>query len=200
MIESWFQIPIFYKDLDTTKIQPEVESTLKDTTIRSADNMWKDSVQTSFTYGNNNKFLETCPELASQIFNSVLEYMSVFNFDHDNKILIKESWINITERDQFQHYHIHAHNDISGVYYHEASGNQEQGNIVFKSPTSVAHNSKLFHFEPNQVYYAPIKGRLILFPSFLEHAVLSNKTDDKRISISFNIDIGHIRPKEKNKE
>ena len=196
MIEQWFSIPIFYKDLGTVNITEEVNLALEETEINSALDMWNDSVQTSFTYSDNNRFLEKCPTLTSLIYNSVLEYIDTFNFEHDSKIWIEESWVNITERGQYQNHHIHALNDISGVFYYETTGDPDEGNIVFQTPSPVAMNSRLFHNEHNRVYYAPIKGRLILFPSFLEHAVLPNKTDNKRVSISFNANLGDIRPKQ----
>ena len=196
MIEPWFSIPIFYSDLDTSNVTQEVNSAIKETEIKSALGMWSDSVQTSFTYSENNCFLEKCPNLTSLIYNSILEYLKVFNFEHDSKVWIKESWVNVTERGQFQNYHIHSLYDIFWVFYHETTGDPDEGNIVFKSPSPMTMNSRLFYNEPNQVYYAPVKGRLILFPSFLEHAVLPNKTDNKRISISFNADLGEIWPKE----
>jgi uncharacterized protein (TIGR02466 family) len=199
MIESWFHVSIFYKDFDDPKIQEELGNAISNVEIKSADTMWNDTVQTSFTYSNNNRLLESCPHTSSIIYNSILEYLEIFNFQHDNEILIKDSWVNITERGQFQHYHVHTGNDISGVFYYQSSGLQEEGNIVFKTPSPVCAQSKLLYFEPNQVFYPPKQGRLILFPSFLEHAVMPNKTDNKRISVSFNADInGNIQPKENN--
>lgn len=189
MIESWFHIPIFFNDFENKVLHQELDNAISNVEIKSADSMWNDTVQTSFTYSDNNRLLESCPELTSTIYNSILEYIDIFNFEHDNSIHIKESWVNITERGQFQHFHTHAGNDISGVFYHQATGEQEEGNIVFKTPSPVVAQARLMHFEPNTVYYPPKKGRLILFPSFLEHAVLPNKTDNKRISVSFNADI-----------
>ena len=36
-------------------------------------------------------------------------------------------------------------------------------------------------------YFTPIEGRILLFPSSLEHEVEENKSDEDRISYSFNI-------------
>jgi uncharacterized protein (TIGR02466 family) len=37
-----------------------------------------------------------------------------------------------------------------------------------------------------EVHYQPIAGRLIMFPSWLNHCVDPNQSDDIRISVSFN--------------
>jgi uncharacterized protein (TIGR02466 family) len=37
-----------------------------------------------------------------------------------------------------------------------------------------------------EVHYKPIAGRLIMFPSWLNHCVDPNESNDIRISVSFN--------------
>ncbi len=41
---------------------------------------------------------------------------------------------------------------------------------------------------------APEAGKLLMFPSWLEHGVPQNTTDEERISMSFNFE---MRPKER---
>ena len=189
MIEYWFQIPIFIKDLDNITFHQELDSAISNVEIKLADKMWNDNVQTSFSYSSKNRILDLCPKLNSIINDNVLEYLSIFDYKYSKEICITESWINITERGQFQHYHDHSGNDISGVFYHQSTGSTDEGEIVFKSPAPGVAQSKLMSCQSNKVYYPPKKGRLMLFPSVLEHAVMPNKTDNKRISISFNAQI-----------
>jgi uncharacterized protein (TIGR02466 family) len=37
-----------------------------------------------------------------------------------------------------------------------------------------------------EIFYKPVAGRLIMFPSWLVHSVLPNESNDIRISVSFN--------------
>jgi len=37
-----------------------------------------------------------------------------------------------------------------------------------------------------EIYYDPIPGRMIMFPSWMWHKVEPNKSNDIRISVSFN--------------
>ena len=36
-------------------------------------------------------------------------------------------------------------------------------------------------------FFPPIEGRVLVFPSYLSHQVQENKSDEDRISVSFNI-------------
>ena len=42
-------------------------------------------------------------------------------------------------------------------------------------------------------YFTPKEGRILIFPSDLEHEVKENKSDEDRISYSFNIKLIHER-------
>ena len=77
----------------------------------------------------------------------------------------------------------HVHNGlISGVFYLKVPENS--GNLILKDPAVRAHNhpirNKDFSVKPEEL-------SLILFPSWLEHYVEPNKSDEQRIAISFNI-------------
>ena len=189
MIELWFGVPVFFKDFDNEVFHKELDNAMSNVEIKSAEKIWNDTAQTSFTYSSNNKLLDDCPELSRSIVNTMSEYLTYFNLENATGVGITGSWINVSERGQFQHYHDHAGDDISGVFYHQATGSTDEGEIVFKSPAPGIAQSRLMSGQSNKAYYPPKKGRLMLFPSVLEHAVLPNKTDLKRISVSFNASI-----------
>lgn len=188
MIETWFETPIFFKDLDTSTIDKEVNNSLEKANIQSAFPIWADTVQTSFKSNTEeNNALDYCPTLQSKILESCLEYSKQLNLQY-KEIIIRESWLNITEKSQYQHFHIHTESSISGVYYHQTINDGSDGVLVFNHPSTAFKTCKLFKYLNHTVQYEAIKGRLILFPSFLQHAVTANLTDNPRISLSFNID------------
>ena len=86
--------------------------------------------------------------------------------------------------------HQHGNSTISGAYYVRAPKNS--GDIVFYDPRPApvytypkALNPNLLNAQVNGI--SPKEGALVLFPSYLDHSVNENLSNDERIVISFNI-------------
>jgi hypothetical protein len=98
----------------------------------------------------------------------------------------RTSWLTLSERGDFIHVHNHGDFDISGVYYYKTTS--VEGELFFRSPVisgRTARCNSMMHQAP--LNYKPYVGKLLLFPSWLEHGVKRNDTYDTRISLSFNI-------------
>ena len=108
--------------------------------------------------------------------------------------LFVSAWININPPEAFNLKHNHPTSDLSGVLWIKSQ--KDCGNIIFESPRSFAthqeidsytedfkKNNNYFH----SYYFPPTEGRIIVFPSHLEHFVDFNKSNEDRISVSFNI-------------
>ncbi len=99
-------------------------------------------------------------------------------------------WANINPKGSFNQPHVHSNCLWSGVYYVETPNNC--GNLNIKDPRAVSlmtlprYNKNLKPYQWKEVSYAPVAGRCIMFPAWLEHYVEPNKSDNIRISISFN--------------
>jgi uncharacterized protein (TIGR02466 family) len=111
---------------------------------------------------------------------------------------LQNFWININGKHHYNRQHIHPGSFISGVLYIKAPKNC--GNIFFVDPSSSLRNSFAYNFQVHDVLpmnnvfsgewiYEPKDKLLILFPSWLEHYVGPNESDEDRISISFNIGV-----------
>ena len=100
---------------------------------------------------------------------------------------IGKSWINYQKQEGYVASHRHELSIVSGAYYPIA----EEGSapIVFDSPIRTPRmaeiHNKATDFTANNMEFEPKSGMLILFPSWLYHYSLPNKTA-KRITISFN--------------
>ena len=104
------------------------------------------------------------------------------------------AWININPPEAFNMKHNHPTSDLSGVLWIKSQ--KDCGNIIFDSPRSFATHQEIEcyneDFKENNNYFHsfsfnPVAGRLIVFPSHLEHHVDFNKSQEDRISVSFNI-------------
>jgi uncharacterized protein (TIGR02466 family) len=108
---------------------------------------------------------------------------------------INSAWANVNRHSNFNLLHNHARSHWSGCYYVKTS--PLCGGIYFKDPRSVRQMvqqpSNLFknvtnnHAEAEHYAISPTDGLLIMFPSWLEHLVFPNESDEPRVSISFNI-------------
>jgi uncharacterized protein (TIGR02466 family) len=186
-VEYFFPTPIYYSFVTNLgSIHHEVDSYITSVKDIELINPWGDTVQTTFKYGHYNHVLDNTPILLSEIKEHCQNFLIAMKHQVDS-IDIKESWCNISNKDSFQHFHIHGDTDLSGVYYHQTTS--KDGDIVFRNPSLVNRFHKLTYDIDNSVKYKPEIGKIILFPSFLEHAVFHNTSDDKRISISFNINV-----------
>jgi uncharacterized protein (TIGR02466 family) len=76
---------------------------------------------------------------------------------------------------------------LSGVYYLNVP--RDSGEIVFRDPRPGANHApyRLFKDDGDSEAFMPTEGLVILFPSYLEHFVLPNRSDGDRISMSFNL-------------
>ena len=88
--------------------------------------------------------------------------------------------------------HQHGNSTISGAYYVRAPKNS--GDIVFYDPRPAPVYSHPNASAPNSLNaqvnsISPKEGALVLFPSYLDHSVNENFTNEERIVISFNIKI-----------
>ena len=88
--------------------------------------------------------------------------------------------------------HQHGNSTISGAYYVRAPKNS--GDIIFYDPRPApvytypkAVNPNLLNAQVNGI--SPKEGALVLFPSYLDHSVNENLSNEERIVISFNITI-----------
>lgn len=104
---------------------------------------------------------------------------------------ITEMWINVNQKEENHHHHSHPNSYFSAVYY--ASGSEEKNSpTVFHDPIRL-RNVIRPNFETQNplsegslVPTAPTPGKLIIFPSWLEHNVPPNGLEEPRLTISFN--------------
>lgn len=119
-------------------------------------------------------------------------------YDDRYRIRIGTMWSIINPPGSANRAHVHPGCLWSGVYYIQAA--EGAGNIEFIEPRT-AHLMNQVRFKPNtkrakenwtKVRFDPVPGRLIIFPSWLYHAVDTNTSTAEgekahRVIISFNL-------------
>ena len=96
---------------------------------------------------------------------------------------LQAMWANINTKGNYNGQHTHE-GELSGVFYCQVPENS--GKIVLVNP---AVRSYISAVKNNNFTINPKRLALIMFPSWLEHYVEPNQSDNPRISISFNIGI-----------
>ena len=111
---------------------------------------------------------------------------------HKQSVNINNMWAIINTGGSANLRHQHGNSTISGAYYVRAPKNS--GDIVFYDPRPApvytypkAVNPNLLNAQVNGI--SPKEGALVLFPSYLDHSVNENLSNEERIVISFNITI-----------
>lgn len=100
------------------------------------------------------------------------------------------AWANVNRRGDFNQVHTHPGATWSGVYYvdsgHTAPGGA--GTAIHLFDPNPARADLFFpELSASAVTFQPEPGLMILFPSYVPHAVLPHQGDGTRISIAFNV-------------
>lgn len=114
-------------------------------------------------------------------------FHEIYNPRREVSLRITQSWINYTNKGQYHHKHKHPNSFVSGIFYIETTSedkvyfynNSNLTNIKMTPINWNTWNSESWWFEATQ-------NNLILFPSTLEHMVETVKSEETRISLSFN--------------
>ena len=98
------------------------------------------------------------------------------------------AWFNIYNKGDYQEFHDHNFDSVSGIFYLQAK--EDDAKSIFVSPLrDLPYEGE---FDPKnkytwkQYHISPKQGKLILFKSDLLHGVEGQKENTNRITISFN--------------
>jgi uncharacterized protein (TIGR02466 family) len=115
---------------------------------------------------------------------------------HGIYLRVQNFWININYPKTYNHHHMHGGSILSGVFYVKVPKNS--GNIIFSNPSA---NLKDAYIQPlltrnctttfnsftsSNLSLTPEENYFLVFPSWQEHWVEQNESDEDRLSIAFN--------------
>ena len=127
---------------------------------------------------------EEFSSMCNMILGAASAVFENLGYAKDTEPVIDNMWVNISPPLGYNRAHTHPGTILSGVYYVHLP-EDDPGNIIFKDPR-VQADVLLARFDPDreedswrwaEVYYKPIEGRIIFFPSWLLHEVEVNMSE-----------------------
>lgn len=126
-----------------------------------------------------------CPD--SPIIDEIVaELKAAFKGVTGMDLVLMDMWSHIHEKNMSTNQHSHYPADVSGVFYIKVP--EGSGQLVFHPAANPYH--------PGRIPFKPEEKLFFLFPSFLDHSVTRNQSDETRISLSFNFKIKKESPNE----
>tara|TARA_B100001175_G_scaffold298141_1_gene288487 strand:+ start:54 stop:653 length:600 start_codon:yes stop_codon:yes gene_type:complete len=142
-------------------------------------------------------YMNTKNILSTTIYSTVFDYFEKSGvFKKGVNFSFHNAWININSTGGYNDTHHHPGSLLSGVLWVKSS--KDSGNIMFDDPamfnesnivTELSDDLKNHYHKDPEHWRNPVEGLLLMFPSYLMHRVGVNKSNEDRISISFNLDI-----------
>lgn len=130
-------------------------------------------------------------KVVKQIYSSAQEVATTMGYP--NELIFNTCWINVNNPGNFNEAHRHPSTHLSAVYYIKAE--QNSGNISF------IRDGRLEDYfppssNPNSHNYPRVSeeaktNNFYIFPSYLDHKVDPNFSDQERISMAFNFTFGN---------
>ena len=182
-----FPTPIYIADLNDDALNQQLERD-----IINWSNQDKGVVRTNIKGWHSTTDMNLKPEYQDLVNMLHEAQRTIYDQEHlDSEPFLGNMWANINPPGSMNRAHIHPNSLWSGVYYVKASENS--GQLKIEDPRSVALmvRPRMKQGKPprrlwREDNYEPKAGRLIMFPSWLNHCVDTNESNDIRISVSFN--------------
>lgn len=181
--ELLFSTPLYVTDFGDVEVIKNLKKKVLDCPVAFEDSLCK---STHDDLHKRNEFHEI-HDLINPFIKSALDDIGLIREGHR----ITCMWSNISKPQNRHNMHLHPNSFLSGVLYLNCPPNP--GNIGFRDPR---HSMEMMDYDYKEdssfrhrtIEVEPKTGRLILFPSWLQHGTRpGNFIGDKRISLSFNV-------------
>ena len=185
--ELYFATPVYVKDIGTPEFNAQLEQNIINWSRQD-----KGVQKTNVNGWHSPTDMHLKPEYKMLV--DLLHQAQHFIYNDellDNEPFLGNMWANINPPGGYNRAHTHPNSLWSGVYYVKAPINS--GHLKVEDPKPSINISRPRRKQGqlpkhlwNEVHFEPIAGRLIMFPSWLNHCVDTNQSNDIRISVSFN--------------
>jgi len=173
------------KDCLNNKQIGQLKNIVKDIELQIEPHGWNCNVETSFK--DKNQHLDSW--LSNNLSNHILNYITEIVKLDKNKSLNIDAWINKYGQGMYQEQHNHSNIDVllCGILYLQVP----KDNTAYTHFFDPIETLKRQLGEPVQsVQIDSEENTLILFPPYLQHLVTKQKSQQHRITVSFNVVCG----------
>jgi uncharacterized protein (TIGR02466 family) len=185
IIEKFFPTIVYGKDvqLDNNKLAQD---------IVNWSNQDKGVSKTNYKGWHSTTDMGQKPEYQQLVTELLRMQKEIYNNEHlDRHAILGNMWANINPTDGMNQPHIHPNSLFSGVYYVKSQPNAGRLKIYDPRPGVQFVMPVRKPGDPGKDMWRdaniePVVGRIIMFPGWLWHSVEPNKSNDLRISVSFN--------------
>ena len=192
-IEASDVIPMFPTLLWKIRVKPELRDAIDAGILAMLESMRRDLDRLEPGHGWQSEQAlherEELQDLVTCVSNATRSILRFLHIGHE-AFEITGCWATVLARGAAHKAHSHPNNYLSGVYYVRTSPGADT--INFHDPRNQAGVIRppvveLTAENTDQVVVKVTNGTLLLFPSYLEHSVDANTSEEERVSISFNI-------------
>jgi uncharacterized protein (TIGR02466 family) len=185
IIEKFFPTIVYGKDvqLDNNKLAQD---------IVNWSNQDKGVSKTNYKGWHSTTDMGQKPEYQQLVTELLRMQKEIYNNEHlDRHARLGNMWANINPPGGMNQPHIHPNSLFSGVYYVKSQPKAGRLKIYDPRPGVQFIMPVRKPGDPGKDMWRdaniqPVVGRIIMFPAWLWHAVEPNKSNDLRISVSFN--------------
>ena len=189
----FFSTPVWINQINNFEtINNELKNYIYEEKEKNPDGVKKSNVNGWHSEGFDLKN-ERLKKFTNEISNNIGAAVKDMGWDLETQVVkITNMWAIINKDRAFNERHHHGNSSLSAAYYVKAEKNS--GDIIFFDP----RQANVFHHpaskEANSLNcqvqsVTPKAGTLVLFPSYLEHKVDENLSNEERIVVSFNISL-----------
>lgn len=128
---------------------------------------------------------EETQELIEFLNKHVQTYWEALGYSKTLQPYVHSMWSNRSYERSYIHSHIHSPMPIAGTVYLEV--NKDMGNFVLEDPNEMLLRSQPVD-DPDAIAEAEIDvaaGDVLMFPGYVRHRTISNKTTTPRITLPF---------------
>ena len=185
IIEKFFPTIVYGKDVELDNKQLAQD-------ITNWSNQDKGVSKTNYKGWHSKTDMATKPEYQLLITELIRMQQEIYKHEHlDRCARLGNMWANINPPGGMNQPHIHPNALFSGVYYIKSNPQAGRLKIYDPRPGAQINMPTRKPGDPGKDLWRdaniePIPGRIIMFPAWLWHSVEPNKSDNTRISVSFN--------------
>jgi uncharacterized protein (TIGR02466 family) len=150
-----------------------------------------DSHRNKGNVSSDNNYILNEPEMAdlkkfvTEQLNEYVKY--IYRPKYPAEAFVTQSWLNWTKKGEFHHRHKHPNSFISGVLYISTDSLTDKIKFYKDGYEQLQLATDNFNVMNSGSWWFPVNtGKVVMFPSKLEHEVENVMADDVRVSLAFN--------------